>query len=71
MPVSILSARVLGHLGALVPGQRTTQFLGQGHDGARDGIANGLGTMTSESRSILGARCRRHGRPVAADATAS
>jgi hypothetical protein len=48
--------RVLGHLGALVPGQRAAKFLGQRYDGARDGIANGPGAMPGESRSILGSR---------------
>ena len=47
---------VLGHLGALVPCQRAAKFLRQGYDGARDGIANGLGAMPCESRSILGSR---------------
>ena len=47
---------MLGHLGALVPGQRTPKFLRQGYDGARDRIANSLGAMSRESWSILGSR---------------
>ena len=47
---------MLGHLGALVPGQRSAQFLGQGYDSARDRVANGLCAMSCESRSILGSR---------------
>jgi hypothetical protein len=67
--------RVLGHLGALVPGQRAAKFLRQGYDGARDGIANGLGTMPCESRSILSSRrgpmTVQHDRPAAAGVAAS
>lgn len=36
---------VLGHLGSLVPGQRTSQLFGQGDDGGGDGVTDGLGAV--------------------------
>jgi hypothetical protein len=45
--------RMLGHLGALVPGERAPKFLRQRYDGPRNSIANSLGAMPRESRSIL------------------
>src|SRR3569832_1962616 len=37
---------VLSHFDALVPGQRTTQFFGQGDDGARDRVAYSFGSVS-------------------------
>jgi len=48
-----LQARVLCHLGALVPGQRSSQLLGQGGDGARNCVAYSFGSMAGERRTIL------------------
>src|SRR6056297_3037900 len=45
--------RVLGHLGALIPGQRATQVDWQAADRPCDGIPDGLGTVTGKSWSIL------------------
>lgn len=45
--------RMLGHLGALVPGQRATQVDRQAADRLCDGIADRFGTVTGEGRSIL------------------
>src|SRR5215208_3290332 len=50
-----LQARVLGHLGALIPGQRPSQLLRQGDDRAGDGVANRLGPMSGECGSVLDA----------------
>ncbi len=44
---------VLGHLGALVPRQRTSQLLRQGGDRRSDRVAYGLGAMTGESGSVV------------------
>src|SRR3982751_4724558 len=41
---------VLSHLRALVPGQRLPQVLGQGGDRARDGVADGSGSVAGERR---------------------
>ena len=41
-------ARVLSHLSTLIPRQRPTQFLGQGDDRVRNGVANRLGPMAGE-----------------------
>src|SRR3954470_20554552 len=48
-----LQARVLGHLGSWVPGQRPSQLLRQGDDRARKGVANRLGAMSREGGSVL------------------
>ena len=48
-----LQARVLGHLGTLVPGQRSSQLLGQGGDRARDRLAYRLGSMAGERGAVL------------------
>ena len=44
---------MLRHLCALIPGQGLSNLLGQGGDGAGDGVANCLCTMASERRSVL------------------
>src|SRR5882724_306624 len=49
-----LETTVLSHFGPLIPGQRTTQFFGQGDDGARDRIAHGFSSVSRERRSVLG-----------------
>src|SRR3954466_10851715 len=51
-----LQARVLGHLGALIPGQRSSQLFGYGDDRARDGVAHRLSPMPGERGPVLGAR---------------
>src|SRR4051812_27588854 len=51
-----LQARVLGHLGALIPGQRSSQLFGYGDDRARDGVAHRLNPMPGERGPVLGAR---------------
>ena len=51
-----LETIMLGHFGSLIPSQRTTQFFGQGDDGARNRIAHGLSSMSRERRTILHAR---------------
>src|SRR5258708_29652105 len=48
-----LQARVLCHLGTLVPSQRSSQLLGQGGDGARNCVAYSFGSMAGERRTIL------------------
>src|SRR5215211_5602344 len=48
-----LQARVLGHLGALIPGQRPSKLLRQGDDRARNGVANRRGAMSGERGSVL------------------
>ena len=47
---------VLGHLGALVPGQRSAELLGQRGDRGRDRVTDGLGAVPGERRSVLGPR---------------
>ena len=44
-----------GHLGALVPGERSPQLLGQGHDRGGDGVANSFGAVTGKRRPVLDA----------------
>ena len=59
--------RMFGHFGALVPGQRPPQLLGQGGDRADDGVAHGLGAMTGQGGSVLHAgrgAMARHARQV-------
>src|SRR3954447_18305495 len=51
-----LQARVLAHLGALIPGQRSSQLFGYGDDRARDGVAHRLSPMPGERGPVLGAR---------------
>src|SRR5215203_911398 len=48
-----LQARMLSHLRSLIPGQRSSQLLGQGGDRARDCLANSFGSMACERRTIL------------------
>ena len=48
-----LQARVLSHLGSLVPSQRSSQLLGQGSNRARDCLAYSFGSMAGERRTIL------------------
>jgi hypothetical protein len=45
---------VLGQLGALVPGQRPAQLLGQGRDRRRDRFADRLGAVPGQRRAVLG-----------------
>ena len=49
-----LETTVLSHFGSLIPGQRTTQFFGQGDDGARDRIAHSFSSVSRERRPVLG-----------------
>jgi len=51
-----LQARVLGHLSALIPGQRSPQLLGQGGDRARDRLTHRVGAMAGERGAVLHAR---------------
>jgi hypothetical protein len=48
--------RVLRHLCSLVPGQRSSQLLGQGHDCPGDSITSRFGPVTGECRAILDAQ---------------
>ena len=45
--------RVLGHLGSLVPGQRTAQLMWQGGDRLGDRVSDGLGAMTGKRGPVL------------------
>ena len=47
------SCRVLGHLGALVPRERSTQLLGQCRDRSAMASSNCFGAVTGECRSVL------------------
>ena len=47
---------VLGHLGALVPGQRSAQLVGQRGDRGGDGVADGFGAVPGERRPVLDSR---------------
>ena len=47
---------MLCHLGALVPGERPSQFFGQSDDGPRDRIAHRLGAVSRKRWSVLYAR---------------
>ena len=51
-----LETMMLRHFCSLIPGQRTTQFFGQGDDGARNRVAHGFSTVSRQSRPILPAR---------------
>src|SRR5437773_7798015 len=42
-----------GHLGALVPGERAAQLLGQRRDRGGDRVADGFGAVTGERRPVL------------------
>src|SRR6185436_3203427 len=44
---------MLGHFSALIPGQRTAQFFGQGDDGACNRVAHGLSSVSRERRPVL------------------
>src|SRR5689334_7287907 len=44
---------MLRHLCPLIPGQGLSNLLGQGDDGARDGVADRLCPMTGERGSVL------------------
>ena len=44
---------VLRHLGALVPGQRPAQLLGQGHDRCGDRVPDSLGAVSGQRRAIV------------------
>ena len=48
-----LETRMRRHLGPLIPRRRSAQFIGQGDDGARNGIANCFDTVACHRRSIL------------------
>jgi len=47
---------VLGHLGALVPGQRATELSGQRGDHSGDLVADCFGSVPGERRPVLQAR---------------
>src|SRR5438270_2202736 len=49
-----LETTVLSHFSPLIPSQRTTQFFGQGDDGARDRIAHSFSSVSRERRPVLG-----------------
>src|SRR5690606_40564612 len=44
---------VVGHLGALVPGERLAQLLGQGGDSRGDRVAHGLGSVSCKRQTHL------------------
>jgi hypothetical protein len=44
---------VLGHLRALVPGQRPAQLLGQRHDRGGDGGPDGLGAVSGQRGAVV------------------
>src|ERR1019366_8902371 len=46
---------VPGHLGALIPGQRSTQLLGQRRDRRSDRVADGFGAVSCERWAVLDA----------------
>src|SRR5215212_5541498 len=48
-----LEARMLGHLGALIPGQRPSKLIRQSGDRARDRLAHRLGSMAGEGRTVF------------------
>ena len=48
--------RVLGHLGALVPGEGAAQLLGERRDRGDDRVADGFGAVAGERRPVLFAR---------------
>src|SRR5215204_2259017 len=45
--------RVLGHLGALVPGQRATKLFWKGRDRGRDRVADGLGPVPGQRGTVM------------------
>ena len=45
---------VLGHLGALVPGQRAPELVGQRGDGSGDFVTDCFGAVPGERRPVLG-----------------
>jgi putative transposase len=47
---------VLGHLGALVPGQRSAELLGQSRDHLGDCVSDGLCAVPRQRRAVLGPR---------------
>src|SRR5437868_2766115 len=47
---------MLSHLRALVPGQRSAQLVRQGRDGGSDCVADTLGTVPGQGRSVLDSR---------------
>ena len=52
-PVSIRSCGVLGHLRALIPGQRASQALGERCDRVGDRVADCLGAVPGERGTVL------------------
>jgi len=50
-----LEARMLSHLGSLIPGQRPSQLFGQGSDRARNRFAHCLSSMASKCWPVLDA----------------
>jgi hypothetical protein len=44
---------VLGHLRALIPGQRPAQLLGQRGDGRGDRVSDGFGAVPGQRRPVL------------------
>ena len=44
---------MLGHFGALVPGQRAAELLGQGRDRRSDRVSDGLGAVAGESGPVV------------------
>ena len=69
-PVSRLKLRVVGHLGALVPGERSAQLVRQRGDHAGDRFADRLGSVPGERWSVLEHGARR-ALPSEADGGAS
>ena len=56
MSASTSTSSVLGHLGALIPGQRPAQLLGQRDDRGGDRVADSLGAVPGQRRPVLGPR---------------
>ena len=46
-------AGVLRQLGSLIPGQRPAELRGQRGDRARNGVADRLGTMPGDRKSVV------------------
>jgi hypothetical protein len=44
---------MLGHLRALIPGQRLAELLGQRRDRRGDGVPDGLGAMAGQRRAVV------------------
>jgi len=58
---------MIGHLGPLVPGQRSSKMVRQVHNCGLDGLIHRLGPVASQSRAILQSRplpMPRHGRQM-------